>query len=134
MNVCPHSVTDGYVVSVAAIVTVPELLDNDTLLPALRFSAVVLSPNIYVPFTYIGLCVFVSLVGGVYPNAVVTSAFVKANENVVPLKLSPVPALYVVFGGTAQVASSLRYFVVPEVVLGFGTSPLAAVVPDGLKF
>jgi len=35
-------------------------------------------------------------VGGVYPRAFVTRVFVRANEKVVPLRLNPVPAEYVV--------------------------------------
>ena len=49
--------TTPYVVLVADIVTVPLLLLIDTLLPCLRFNAVVLSPRTSVSFTCIGLWV-----------------------------------------------------------------------------
>ena len=38
-----------------------------------------------------------------------------------------------VSGGVAQVPSSLRYFEVPAVVLGFGTRPALAPEPDFTK-
>ena len=44
------------------------------------------------------------------------------------------PAIYVVSGGTLHVPSSLRYFVVPAIVPGDGTSPDLASEPEPTKF
>ena len=72
------------------------------------------------------------------PRADLTLAAVTGvvTENVVPLKVKPVPAVYVVlvFGGVCQVPSSRRYFAVPAVAPGSGTRPALWFVPDAPKF
>jgi len=82
-----------------------------------------------------GICLLPDVVGCVYALAPVAIPFnlVLSDALIRPAEVVEAP-LYVVFGGTVHVPSSLRYFVVPAVVDGAGTRPAFAPEPDLTKF